>query len=301
MSANAADSAERGTTEIPLSFEDWAELSARLLNLDHEQRIDVFEERKIKPKDWDHCDEHYLRELATDVAADRRDRIDAYGKACADEMKRRETKEEAPPVAATENAPPAATIEEAPPVIGAPVEAPAVAVPTFLQDRPAPAPPAPQAVGATMDTFQLPSAMKGGAVPFRPSPQPSPFSVPSAAKEPRAASAGTGTLPLDGTLPLHGTLPLGTQLPAGPVIAAPAAPAFPRMPLPMYATFCAERAVWPDKVGEIQTKYGVRSDAARAALDQDWQARFEAHPRTRAEWERLVAEQRAKLAGQASR
>jgi hypothetical protein len=102
-------------------------------------------------------------------------------------------------------------------------------------------------------------------------------------------------------MPVLGTLPLGTQLPFGSAAAAPAAPVFPRMPLPMYATFCAERAAYPDKIREIHPKYGIRTDAARDALDQEWKARFEAHPDTRAEWERLVAEQRAKLAGQAPR
>jgi hypothetical protein len=73
------------------------------------------------------------------------------------------------------------------------------------------------------------------------------------------------------------------------------------MPLPLYAAFYAELGLHPERAGEIQTKYGVQSEAARVALDKDWQARFEKYPETRAEWEGLVAEQRAKLAGQGAR
>jgi hypothetical protein len=69
----------------------------------------------------------------------------------------------------------------------------------------------------------------------------------------------------------------------------------------MYAAYCAERGVYPDKADEIQTKYGIRDDAARIALFKDWQARFEKYPATRAEWERLVAEQRERLLGQGDR
>jgi hypothetical protein len=73
--------------------------------------------------------------------------------------------------------------------------------------------------------------------------------------------------------------------------AAPTKPAvYPRMPLQGYASFCAELAVFPDQTPAVLSKYRVESDAARAALDQEWQARFAANPDTAAEHQALVVE-----------
>jgi hypothetical protein len=236
-----------------------------------------------------HNDELHCLALAQDISQGRMDRAESYAGKCVAEMERRKAQANAP--AAADEAPPVLPSKPGdPPKIGAPVEAPPGAVPSFLQPKQLPAPPLgrpPAELAATAGVFELPSALRGGAVPFHRSPAPSPFAHPSTPKPGRADDHGMGE-----TLPLGGTLPLSAPLPFAAGREPPSAPTFPRMPLETYAAFCAERTLFPDRIGEVQKKYNIRSDAARVALDQDWQARFEAHPDTKAEWQRCVAHHR---------
>ncbi len=61
------------------------------------------------------------------------------------------------------------------------------------------------------------------------------------------------------------------------------------MPLKTHASFCAELALFPEKTAEILQKYKVSGDAARAALEQEWRGRLDAHPDTKAEWDTAFA------------
>jgi len=127
---------------LPLDFEAWAELSARLLQLEQAARLDVLDERGIDVADWTRWDEHHCLALASDIAAGRMDRAKNYGQRCAAELERRR-REPAPAPESTDAkglepqaehhaepttaAPPlieAASFQKAPPVMPTPQKAP---------------------------------------------------------------------------------------------------------------------------------------------------------------------------------
>jgi hypothetical protein len=299
--------AEHGTSESQtgeagpvLPFDAWAALSARLMNLAEHERLDVLDEHEVDPGDWTACDEHHGRELAGEVAQGRMDRAEVYARMCVAEMDRRRKQDEG---AAPEPPEPdaAAPAPEPGTKIGAPLEAPLVETPSFLQPNGA-APPVPRVAGppaelaTTAPAFELPSAFRTGALPFRKAAAPSPPATPAEPRPPRPSEAPGSTMPLDATMPL-GTDLMRAALPFEQ--AGPKPQAFPRMPLQTYAALCAELAVFPNTTAAVLAKYAVAGDAARAALDQDWHKRFDEHPETREEWERLAAEHRARLEKQA--
>jgi hypothetical protein len=271
----------------PLSFEAWADLSARLMSLDPDARLDILDEHDLDEQDWMRWDEHHCLALGRDVAQGRMDRAEGYARKCAAEMERRRTQAEAP--APNVEAVPQALSEPAEPApVGAPLAALPPDTPSFLQahhQAPAPLPArTPNPLALTADAFQVPTALRSAALPFNPSASPSPAAGPTVSAEPRAPSAGSGTMPLGATLPIGDALPFDKGG-AEPTHVA----AFPRLTLDAYASLYAELAVFPDKVAEVFGKYKVRNGGAKAALDQDWQTRFDAHPETRAQFQTLYA------------
>jgi putative alpha-1,2-mannosidase len=67
------------------------------------------------------------------------------------------------------------------------------------------------------------------------------------------------------------------------------------MPLEAYASFCAELADSTNDAAAVFAKYHVSGEPARAALDQEWQTRFDAHADTKAKWQKLFDACRARL------
>jgi hypothetical protein len=284
--------------ELPLSFEAWAELSARLLNREQGEQLDILDERKVKFEDWQRCDKHYALTLADDVRHGRMQRVEGYGSTCAAEMARRRKGHDASATAAA--LPQASEQQSADPVPAAPQ--PETTVPSFLQRRegavaaPFVPPlavqrPAEQLAGTAM-AFELPSALRrkpADALPFQAGASPSLASTPGEARPARDHAPYAGqTLGVGVDL-----LALAKQsLPFSKGVVGPAPVAYPRMPLETYASFCAELAVAPEKAAETLSKYNVTNAAAHAALDQDWRTRFDAHADTKVEWERLCASYR---------
>jgi hypothetical protein len=68
---------EQQQDDIPLSFDEWADLSARMLKLDPQAREDLLEEYELRDA-WGRCDLHYGTLIATDLRAGRMDRAQAY-------------------------------------------------------------------------------------------------------------------------------------------------------------------------------------------------------------------------------
>ena len=62
-----------------------------------------------------------------------------------------------------------------------------------------------------------------------------------------------------------------------------------------YAAFCASCAEFPDRLPQTMAGYGVPNDAARAALDQQWQDRFDDDEALLAKWEELFQSFRTSL------
>jgi hypothetical protein len=63
--------------EIPLTFDEWADFSVRLLNTDPEKRNTLLVEHDLLEA-WGRCDLHYGTLIATDLRAGRIDRAQAY-------------------------------------------------------------------------------------------------------------------------------------------------------------------------------------------------------------------------------
>jgi len=195
-------------------------------------------------------------------------------------------------------------------------------VPTFLQGAPgalelptAGARPAiPRELAGTLMADSLPTFAKQAPakpLPFGDVPSATFVASMDAPKPPASASAGStiglgvdlmsqmqAALPFAGkeasTAPLGEARP-GTTAAIDPAILAKAAtlpfpaakptgPKYARLPLQTYASLCTELALYPERAAETLTKYGVHDEEAHRALEQDWQARFAAHPDTREEW-----------------
>ena len=287
------DTAGSGTEEskLPVGFEAWVELSARLLKLGQDDRIDVLDERRIDVDDWMRCERHYCIALADEVAAGRMERATVYGRACAAELERRRRGPaqslEAPPGSPGDSPPKREAV--------APVIAPVIEVATFQKETSAPAPATaslPVSPAATLDVADLPSFLKqlDGNLPFAGSISPA-FSAPSAAPTTPAPGAGeTMGVGVDLMAQVRATLPFATRTPG---------PAFPRLPLQSYASLCAELTVYPERTAEILGKYGIKDDEARLALDTDWRARLANHADTRQTWQGLRAQYEGWLRQQA--
>jgi hypothetical protein len=270
--------------EVPLSFEAWADLSARMAKLSQDDRRDLLDEQHIEPDDWARCEEHYALALVEDIGHGRLDRAELYAGKCVAEVERRGSEGAASPAPGPEE-------ERAAPVHPSePVPVPEPAVPSFMQATHA-APHAPPVRGvlaelaATATALELPSALRpkpADALPFRESSEPSPAASPSEPKPvtPPPGAGETLDVPTNLMALMSTTLPFAK----GPKEAEPVP--VPTMSLLPYASYCAELAVFPERAAEIGRKYNLADEDARAAVDRDWRSRLDAHPATRAEWEK---------------
>lgn len=266
---------------LPLEFDRWAELSARLLDRTGEERVDILDEQGIDPADMERCDTQYGMEIAREVAQGRMERAESYARKCAAELAGRTR----PPVAEASAEAAAEAEEEAEPAaleLTLEPDPEPSAPPTFMQA------PSGQRLAGTMDAFEIPTAYRNAALPFKEGAS-SLFAAPSEPPQPRPATGGAA---------LAQTMDVGSALlklaPATPFAPSsrPPAVAFPRMPLETYASLCAELAVFPQKAAEVLAKYHVPPGAAHAAVDEEWQARFVKFPETKAKWQDLVKQYR---------
>jgi len=273
---------------LPLSFEAWAELSARLLSLKEEDRLDILDDRRVAIEDWQRCDEHYVLALTDEMRRGSMDRARTYAGKCAAEIERRATANTAPLADAPTPEPVEADATRTAEV-PVPLQAPETAVPTFLQQHEAPGGAfarvqrPPEHLAGTAMAFELPTALRSkatAALPFQPGAAPTLPAAPSHPPAPAPTGGETIGLGVDLIAQMRGTLPFAKSGAAAPRVA------FPRLPLQTYASFCAELSVFPERTAAILGKYHVPSEDARAALVQEWQARLDAHADTRAEWQR---------------
>jgi hypothetical protein len=281
-----------GDDVVPLSFEAWAELSARLVKLSPEQRLEILDEHEVETEEWRRCEMRYALALADDIEEGRMERVTFYADTCVAEMGRRRMASEAAAVVASAPVETDTEVDPAPELERA--RGPETGLPSFLHERIA----SPVAVGpvqrppahlaGTAMAFELPTALRpkaADALPFQAGASPGVATAilepkhPPAPSPPAGATLGVGS---DLLAQARSTLPFGKSAGPPPV-------AYPRMPMQTYASFVAELAESPEKTAEILHKYRVSGDAARAALEQEWGARLEAHADTRAELETMVA------------
>jgi hypothetical protein len=285
--------------EIPLDFEAWAELSARMLGRTLDEQLDTLEELDVRSADWTRSDQHYASALVADLAEGRMERAERYAGKCVAELERRKRAPQQPEPEAAE--PPVEPRAVAAADLGAASPPPDLATFQVVAQLPGPGagplPPvasAPEGVTGTVAGFVLPAALREaqGWLPFVPAQNVAPAPQPpsAAGTVPLPSAAGSGTLPLgaDPMADARATLPFTTTAPGDAV-------RFPRLPLETYAWLCAELAVAPERTAETLAKYKVEDEAVRRALDEDWGLRAAQYPDTRAELERLVSVYKASL------
>jgi hypothetical protein len=270
---------------VPLTFEAWAALSARMMNLSEEERLDILDAHPVEPDEWRRCEEHYADVLAGDIGQGRMESAELYARMSVAEAERRGNEVVASPLPAPEE-------ERAPTVEPtAPVAAPRAAMPSFMHAavRAAHAPPrygVPAELVATAMAFELPAALRpkpADALPFHASSEPSPAASPTEQK-PAAPPPGAGET-IDVGVNLMALV--SAPLPFGKAAAVPEpVPGVP-MPLQTYASFCAELVVFPGNAAEIARKYHVPTQEARDVVEREWRSRLEAHPDMHAEWQKL--------------
>jgi len=90
------------------------------------------------------------------------------------------------------------------------------------------------------------------------------------------------------TRPLTGSPLTGSTVGAG-------AGSFPTLNVKQYASFCTDLAFWPAHAAQTFHKYGVRDEAARAAMDEEWRTQFAKLPTLWAEFAQARAEYEAWL------
>jgi hypothetical protein len=149
----------------------------------------------------------------------------------------------------------------------------------FVAAATAPKPPPSTAVGGTIGADDDLASQVRAALPFAKHDGGGPQPTAAALGETRAVDAAV-------VAQAAAALPFPAQA-AG--VAKPSTPSFPRLPLQTYASLCVDLALFPGRAADVLKKYGVKDEEARRALDQDWHARFAAHPDTRTEWAQACA------------
>lgn len=250
----ANDEVRDDRSEVPLDFDAWADLSAKLLQRDRDSRLDILEEREIGTDTWTACEKHWTLYLAAELSAGRMDQARAYGLKCAAELERRSAEAAAAPAT--------------PPTAAG----------------------APEHLSETAKATEMPLPGGGGKVlPFQSTPSAEFLASLAAPRSPRPHDPTAGLTEPLGTLllsDLKNTLPFGKRK----AQAAPDAVSWPRLTLQQYASLCAELSVAAQDETEILRRYHITGVAARKAVDREWQDRLATHADTQAEWQRLYSE-----------
>lgn len=275
-----------------LDFDAWAALSARLLDLDEIDKLEILADHDLALDDWREIDRRHQDVLVADVLAGRLDRPKRYGQACAEEMARRQKAEaEQPSAGVVDEA--TAPAEPAAPPAPPPVTAPAPAAPPSAPELRGPPPSEPGA--SPGDTREMRVIRREDvARPALPFVAPAPGApAPAIALQPATQDPRSGaTMPLGVAMPVPGrALPFaGAARPEAPRPAPARA-----LTLQEHAGLSAELALHPDRADEILHRWGVLDPQAKVTLDAEWQERLRAQPAARAEWQRAFEQYRAWL------
>jgi hypothetical protein len=288
---------EAASGGVTMSFEQWAELSARLLKRKAGEREKILERHSIEPEDWTRIDDHFKRALGDDISEGDGELGVRYGAVCVAELARRRAEASAPAAPPVEEPPAAA--EPAPEVAVAPVPA----TPSYLRgpaEYAAPVisslPASPTGPGNPLASTlaALPRPPDGGpALPFDAAPSAdfvASLSAPAPAASPRV---GGETLPVAADLARAAT----ATLPFGKSVAASLKPATMRLTIEDYAAVCVELALYPDRALDVMRRYHVPDEQTLRAIDADWKSRLSAHPDTHQRWQELYLAHRNRLLG----
>jgi hypothetical protein len=300
-----------GDAGVPLDFETWSDLSALFIDARPDTRRAVLEGRGISCADWKRSDAHHIRSLVGDVVAGRTTRPGLYARKCAAE------------VALSKRVPLGPEVDHlVPGEKVAPAAIPAVAVPAAPAPPPPPPPPpeaatfqkreaaaglppvvqSPSHLVETAKSPELPTAMREalGRLPFREGPPVEVVAAPDLTRTMKLPGAGSSGK----TMPLPAMVGPGGAPPAWGAMTAPPPPTlpfrgqakgkeevqFPALTVEEYASLRAELTVTGKPPEEILTRYNVRSEASRQALDAHWRKLLAADAGIRARFEPLLKE-----------
>jgi hypothetical protein len=289
------------SAELPLDFDAWARLSARLLKRRPEEREKILEAAKLDPAVWARCDDHWSGVLSGDLAEGELDRARIYSRCCADELEARRVAKEAPerPVASPSPEPPAAVLAPPEPA------PPPVAVPSYLH-QPSPLPVRPPAAPALSETFgPLPAPL--APLPF--GDQPAPAFLEELVSGPKASApvqsgetlgVGAAAIKASEVLPFEAQSRAPAEQKASPPGAEPpglgagqgSAEEPYGLTLEQYASLWAELAMFPERSASVLARYGLPDEDARKKLNDAWGKRFMKQPALRRTWMELCARYR---------
>jgi hypothetical protein len=287
-------SPEAAPVGVTMSFEQWAEVSAKLLKRKGGEREEILGRHGIEPEDWTRIDDHFKRALGEDISEGDGQLGVRYGAVCVAELERRRAELVAPPPA---EEPPAAA-EPAPEAAAPPV----TVIPSYLRGPGAgvaapiiatlPLPPEGPSHSLVSTLAALPRPPDGApALPFGPEPSAefvASLAAPAAAPSPRV---GGETLPVAANLAqaARATLPFGKTGAAAPK------PATMRLTLEDYAAVCVELTLYPDRAVKVMRAYHIPDEQTLRAIDADWKQRLSAHTDTHQRWQELYVAHRNRL------
>lgn len=233
--------------DIPLDFDRWSTLSARLLARTPSERAALFTAERVDARDFDDCDRHWTLTLARDLQSGDTTRPALYGARCAAELRRRQAPSEPPP-------PPS--------------------------PRPAP-PPTPRPAPALTGTLDLSAA---GAL--LPAATPLPFAPadPSAPKPP-APSPAAPPARRPSPRPFSGTIDVAAATPTATLTGSP--PLMELLTIEQYASLTVDLESQPDRASEILASYRLTGDTMRADLDAAWRGKLGNNPLLRLQFQDL--------------
>jgi hypothetical protein len=276
--------------DLALDFDGWAELSARLLQLDPEARADVLDERDLPVEEWSRADEHWNKVLAGEIVAGEMGRATAYGLRCAAELARRKDRPKpGAPGSPAESGPaplagdPRFLSEQAQPwraeAAAVPLTAAAQEAPPVLGSSTRKVARAPVEVSETSLDLKLPV---GPLLPFSAANAPAQMAARAAPLHPkvvRAPESVTGTAD-DLQLPRGPALPFLAVTGGGMRrAAAPDAPVVPGdLSVEQYAELRAHLTIRGEDHMETLARFGIKTHAAKEALQARFAARFQQDP-----------------------
>src|SRR5215468_12110638 len=148
--------------------------------------------------------------------------------------------------------------------LGTPVPSPE---PPPVVTAPPPTTPAPDGLVSTSSVMKLPPLEERGKLPFvRPEdvpPNKRATRTRQSEVEPPSGLGSTAPLDDDSIARAKAALPFVSRLDGAEIEIG-------GLTLDQYASFCAERAVWPEAEAAVMERYHVRTPEARAALDEQW-------------------------------
>jgi hypothetical protein len=74
----------------PLSFDQWADISAKLAGRTPERRLAILDAQQLPEALWDACDEFWLTTIGLQIAADNLRMAEIYAEKCVAELERRQ-------------------------------------------------------------------------------------------------------------------------------------------------------------------------------------------------------------------